>query len=72
MSAKTQETMGRLILFNISDQKIRVAAVERGFYTASFYCALFPTRLEHLVIPRLNTSFATFNRVLAYAQAGMG
>lgn len=43
-------------------EKIRAAAVERGFYTESFYCALLPTKLEHLVIPKLNISFSTFNK----------
>ncbi|MCX7748826.1 MAG: ATPase [Clostridia bacterium] len=43
-------------------EKIRSAAVERGFYVESYYCALDPKKLEHLVIPELNVSFTTVNK----------
>lgn len=43
-------------------EKVRAAAVERGFYTESYYCALMPTKLEHLVIPGVNAAFTTSNR----------
>ena len=43
-------------------EKVREAAVERGFKVESYYCALFPTKLEHLVIPGISTSLTTFNR----------
>jgi hypothetical protein len=42
--------------------KIKDAAVERGHYVECFYCALFPQKLEHIVIPELDVSFTTVNR----------
>jgi hypothetical protein len=36
-------------------------AVQRGFYTESYYCALNPGKIEHLVIPEMNVSFTTRN-----------
>ncbi|ODM25709.1 PRK06851 family protein [Acetivibrio mesophilus] len=42
-------------------EKIKEAAVERGHDVESFYCALNPYRLEHLIIPALNVSIITSN-----------
>ena len=42
-------------------ERIRSAAIERGLYTESFYCALNPIRLEHLIIPELDVSITTSN-----------
>ena len=42
-------------------ENIRRASVERGFYTESYYCALQPEKLEHLVIPEADAAFATVN-----------
>jgi len=42
-------------------QKIKEAAVERGYDVESFYCALNPYKLEHLIIPGLNVSITTSN-----------
>lgn len=42
-------------------ERVRAAAVERGIYTESYYCALNPQKLEHLVIPGLDVSFTTRN-----------
>lgn len=43
-------------------EKIKTAASERGFDTESYYCALNPDKLEHLVIPEIKTSFTTANK----------
>ena len=40
-------------------ERVRSAAVERGLYTESYYCALNPQKLEHLVIPELDLSITT-------------
>jgi hypothetical protein len=42
-------------------ERVRQCAVERGLYTESYYCALNPYKLEHLVIPELNVSITTRN-----------
>lgn len=42
-------------------ERIRLAAVERGLFTESFYCALNPHKLEHLIIPELQISLTTSN-----------
>lgn len=42
-------------------ERLKSAAVERGFYTEAYYCALNPQKLEHLVIPEINTAFTTVN-----------
>lgn len=42
-------------------EKIKTAAVERGFNIEAYYCALNPYKLEHLVIPGLSTAFTTTN-----------
>jgi len=42
-------------------ERVRLAAAERGFYTESFYCALNPHKLEHLIIPDLDTCLTTSN-----------
>jgi len=42
-------------------EKVRTCATERGFYTESYYCALNPQKLEHLVIPELDVSITTSN-----------
>ncbi|MFZ5989059.1 MAG: PRK06851 family protein [Bacillota bacterium] len=40
-------------------EKVKTAAVERGFNVESYYCALNPLRLEHLVIADLDVSLTT-------------
>lgn len=42
-------------------EKIKCAAIERGYDVEAYYCALNPHKLEHLVIPALNTAFTTTN-----------
>lgn len=41
--------------------KVKGAAVERGYEVEAYYCALNPHKLEHLVIPALSTAFTTTN-----------
>ena len=43
-------------------ERVRLAATERGFYTESFYCALNPDKLEHLIISELDISLTTSNK----------
>lgn len=42
-------------------EKIKTAAIEKGYYVEAFYCALNPYKLDHLVIPGLNAAFTTTN-----------
>ncbi len=42
-------------------QKIKAAAIERGYFAEAYYCPLNPYKLEHLVIPAINTAFTTAN-----------
>lgn len=43
-------------------EKIKNAAIEKGYDVESYYCALRPCTLEHLVIPGINVSLTTVNR----------
>ncbi len=43
-------------------EKLKSAALERGFFTEAFYCPLNPCKLEHLIIPEMNTAFTTVNK----------
>jgi hypothetical protein len=43
-------------------EKLKTAAMERGFFTEAFYCPLKPWKLEHLIIPEINTAFTTVNK----------
>ena len=40
-------------------EKIKTVAVETGFDVEAFYCGFDPDKLEHLIIPGLNTAFST-------------
>ncbi len=40
-------------------ERVKTAAVERGFDAEAFYCAFDPMKLEHLIFPELNTAFST-------------
>ena len=42
-------------------EKIKDAAIDRGFYVEAYYCALNPYKLDHLVIPDMNLAFTTTN-----------
>ncbi|TYQ13124.1 UNVERIFIED_CONTAM: hypothetical protein Cloal_4182 [Acetivibrio alkalicellulosi] len=42
-------------------EKIKIGAIERGLNVESFYCALNPFKLEHLIIRDLDVSFTTSN-----------
>lgn len=42
-------------------EAVRTAAVERGYFVENFYCALNPSKIEHLIIPVLDVSFTTSN-----------
>jgi hypothetical protein len=42
-------------------ERIRRAAVEKGYFTESYYCAFIPEKLEHLIIPQLDVAFTTVN-----------
>jgi len=43
-------------------EKLKTAALERGFGVEAYYCALCPDKLEHLIIPMLNVTFTTANK----------
>jgi hypothetical protein len=43
-------------------ETIKTAALERGFDVEAFYCAFDPFKLEHLILPELNTAFSTIGR----------
>lgn len=43
-------------------ERAKTAAVERGLYVECYHCALFPERLEHIVIPEINASISTSNK----------
>ena len=43
-------------------EKVKDAACERGFYVEAYYCAFNPNKLEHLIIPALETAFTTINK----------
>lgn len=40
-------------------EKVKAAALERGFAVEAYYCAFKPDKLEHLVIPGIKTAFTT-------------
>jgi hypothetical protein len=42
-------------------ERIKSEALERGFDAEAFYCAFRPDKLEHLILPGLNTAFTTVN-----------
>jgi hypothetical protein len=41
--------------------KVKAAAIERGYAVEVFYCALNPYKIDHLVIPDLDIAFTTSN-----------
>lgn len=43
-------------------EKIKAAAIEKGYYVEAYYCPLNPAKLEHLVIPEKEVSFTTDNK----------
>lgn len=42
-------------------ERIKAAAMERGLYVEACYCALNPYKLEHLLIPSINTALTSRN-----------
>lgn len=42
-------------------ERIKTAARERGYFVEAYYCALNPYKIDHLVIPELNSAFTTTN-----------
>ncbi len=42
-------------------ERVKSAAIERGYFVEAFYCALRPGKIEHLVIPYLNIALTTSN-----------
>ncbi len=42
-------------------EKIKSAAMERGYDVEAFYCALNPHKIDHLIIPNLNVALTTSN-----------
>jgi hypothetical protein len=50
-------------------EKVKDAAIERGFYAEVFYCALFPEKPEHIVIPEKNLGIFTSNKYHAVIPA---
>ena len=42
-------------------ERIKDTALRKGLNVETYYCPLNPYKLEHLVIPRLNTAFTTSN-----------
>lgn len=53
-------------------ERVRMAAAERGLYTESYYCALNPHKLEHLIIPELEVSLTTRNEAHDGEKAPLG
>ena len=43
-------------------EKIKCEAQDRGLHVEAYYCAFHPEKLEHLILPRLNTAFTTVNK----------
>jgi len=43
-------------------EKVKDAAIERGYFVELYYCGLIPTKLEHIVIPEKDVSFTTLNK----------
>lgn len=43
-------------------ERIKSEALERGFDAEAYYCAFIPDKLEHLILPGLNTAFTTVNK----------
>lgn len=43
-------------------ERVKTSALERGFQVEAYYCALNPDKLEHLIIPCMNTTFTTVNK----------
>jgi hypothetical protein len=43
-------------------EKMKNEALERGLCVESYYCAFNPGKLEHLIIPALDTAFTTGNQ----------
>ena len=43
-------------------EKVKAAAMEKGFHTEAYYCPLNPEKLEHLVVPEKGISIATCNK----------
>jgi hypothetical protein len=41
---------------------LKAAALERGFSVEAYYCAFDPGKLEHLIIPGIDTAFTTVNK----------
>lgn len=42
-------------------EKVRALAIEAGYNVECYYCALYPNKLEHLIIPDISTSLTTVN-----------
>ena len=42
-------------------ERLKDAAVSRGYDVECYYCALFPDKLEHLVIPAMDLAFTSSN-----------
>ena len=42
-------------------ERLKAAALQKGFYVEAYYCALHPDKLEHLIIPSLDTALTTVN-----------
>lgn len=42
-------------------EKIKNAAIEKGYNVEAYYCAFKPDKLEHLVIPGIDAAFTTSN-----------
>jgi len=43
-------------------KRIKERAVEKGYYVECYHCAMFPERLEHIVIPEIKASFTTSSK----------
>lgn len=59
---KIEATIGTAQATERLISKIKESVVEKGYYVECFYCALFPKKLEHIVIPELDISFTTANK----------
>ncbi|MDD2503243.1 MAG: ATPase [Clostridia bacterium] len=43
-------------------EKLKSEAQDRGLRVEAYYCAFDPAKLEHLILPGLNTAFTTVNK----------
>ncbi|MCX8131903.1 MAG: ATPase [Clostridia bacterium] len=65
---KGQQGTGTEVLL----EKIKAEALIRGYNVESYYCPLYPEKLEHLVIDQIGVSFTTSNEYHSSTVKGYG